>query len=116
MEIKDCNVMIDCHNFFNQVVSNIEANKNISEINSCSDGNNNTTGCSLHHTCLKVNDKLIVVDLNKQPGLSSYPKTMLKINFIGTLDNDWETAIIFFITEEVKQTILDSLHGIMKVL
>ena len=58
---------------------------------------------------------MIAIDLSKQQELDADPKAMQQINFTGNLD--WEaSAIMLFIIEEVKETILDFLQGTGKVL
>ena len=58
---------------------------------------------------------MIAIDLSKQQELDPDPKAMQQINFTGNLD--WEaSAIMLFIIEEVKETILDFLQGTGKVL
>ena len=43
------------------------------------------------------------IDLSKQQALDAYPKAIQQINFIGNLVQE---TTIFFITEEVKETVL----------
>ena len=58
---------------------------------------------------------MIAIDLSKQQELDADPKAMQQISFTGNLD--WEaSAIMLFIIEEVKETILDFLQGTGKVL
>ena len=52
---------------------------------------------------------MIVIDLCKQQALDADPKAIQQINFTGNLD---QQATIFFITEEVKETVLDFSQGI----
>ena len=58
---------------------------------------------------------MIVKHLSKQQALDAEPKTMQQNNFTGNLDWDGN-KIISFITEEVKETILDISQGTVKVL
>ena len=58
--------------------------------------------------------KLIAIDLSKQQKLDVVPKATQQINITGNL-NRVEGGIIFFITEEGKETILDFSKGTVKV-
>ena len=57
---------------------------------------------------------MIAIDLGKQPALDADPKAIQEINFTGNLDG--HNNKLFFIIEEVKETILDFLEGTVKVL
>ena len=57
-----------------------------------------------------------MTDLNKQQALDADPKTIQQTNFTANLDRNVDTTVMFFITEEVKETILDFAQGIAKVL
>ena len=54
----------------------------------------------------------IAVDLRKQQELDADPKAIQQINFNGNLDQDGN---MFFIVEEVKETILDFTQGTVRV-
>ena len=56
---------------------------------------------------------MIAIDLIKQQALDAGPKAIQQINFTGNLH---EQATMFFIIEEVKQTILDFSRRTVKVL
>ena len=58
---------------------------------------------------------LIGIDLSKQEKLDVDSKAMQQINFIGNLQRD-ENTQMFFIVEEVKETLLDFSKGEVKVL
>ena len=58
---------------------------------------------------------LIGIDLSKQGKLDVDSKAMQQINFIGNLQRD-ENTQMFFIVEEVKETLLDFSKGQVKVL
>ena len=58
---------------------------------------------------------LIGIDLSKQGKLDVDSKAMQQINFIGNLQRD-ENTQMFFIVEEVKETLLDFSKGKVKVL
>ena len=57
---------------------------------------------------------MIAIDLSKQQTLDADPKAIQQINFTGNL-NRAEVAKMFFIIEEVKETVLDFSHGNVKV-
>ena len=62
---------------------------------------------------------MIAIDLSKQQELDPDPKAIQQINFTGNLNrgqNVDDNTIIFFITEEAKETILDFPQGAVKVL
>ena len=58
---------------------------------------------------------MIAINLSKQRALDADPKAIQQINFIENLDREGNTTI-FFIIEEVKETILDFSQGTVKVL
>ena len=53
---------------------------------------------------------MIATDLSKQQALGADPKAIQKISFTENLDRNRDTKK-FFITEEVKETILDFSQG-----
>ena len=55
---------------------------------------------------------MIVIGLNRQQVLDADRKKMQQINFTENLEND---AVIFFIIEEAKKTVLDFSHETVKV-
>ena len=62
---------------------------------------------------------MIAIDLSKQQALDSDPKAIQRINFTGNLNrgqNVNDNTTMFFIIEEVKETILDFSQGTVKVL
>ena len=58
---------------------------------------------------------MIAIDLSKQQALDADPKAMQQIYFTGNLDSGSQTAM-YFIIEEVKETILDFSQGTVRVL
>ena len=58
---------------------------------------------------------MIVVDLSKQQALDADPKAIQQINFTANLDRAGNTRI-YFILEEVKETVLAFSQGTVKVL
>ena len=69
-------------------------------------GDNYTTGCLLDYNYFKNYYKVIEIDLSKQQALDADPKTIQQVNFTGNLERD-NGAIMFFIIEEAKETVLD---------
>ena len=53
---------------------------------------------------VKKHYKMIAIDLSKQQGFDANPKAKQQINFTENLDD--ANNRLFFITEEVKETIL----------
>ena len=98
--------MINRRNFFDQPIKNdLKTYDNIRKI-ATGQGDDYTTGCLLDYPYFKKYYKLIVIDLSKQQTLDADPKAIQQINFTGNLDRAGG-ATMFFITEEVKETVLD---------
>ena len=49
---------------------------------------------------------MIAIDLNKEQVFDADPRASQQINFTANLDRDGNTTM-FFITEEVKETVID---------
>ena len=58
---------------------------------------------------------MIAMDLSKQQALDADPKAIQQINFTANLDRAGNTTV-FFIIEEVEETVLDFSQGTVKVL
>ena len=115
VEIKDYNVMINCENFFDQPVKyNKTTYDNIRKI-ATSYGDDYTTGCLLDYPYFIETYKMIAIDLSKQKALDFDPKAIQQINFTANLDKAGNTRV-YFVLEEVKETVLDFSQGIVKVL
>ena len=111
VEIKDCNVNIDERNFVHRPINNdLKTYDNIRKF-ATGQGDDYITGFLLDYIYSKKYYKLIAVDLSKQQKLDTDPQ----INFTGNLARA-RAARIYFIIEEVKETILDFLKGMVKVL
>ena len=105
VEIKDYNVVIDWRNFFDQPVRNdLRTYDNIRKI-AIGQGDEHTTGCLIDYPYFK-NYKVIPIGLSKQQKLDTDPKAIQQIDFTGNLDRGGITQM-FFIIEEVKETVLD---------
>ena len=59
---------------------------------------------------------MITIDLSKQQALDVDPEAMQQINFTGNRVENINGNTMFFITEEAKETILNSSYGTVKVL
>ena len=106
LEIKDYNVMIDGRNLFNQPIKNdLKTYDNIRKITT-GQGNYYTIGCLLYYSYFKKYYKLFDIDLNNQQKLDADQMAIQKINFTGNLDRA-QGSEMFFIIEEVKETVLD---------
>ena len=109
--------MIDGKNFFDQPVkNNLRTYDNIRKIGT-GQGDNYTTGFLLDYNYFNNYYKTIAIDLSKQQAFEAHPKAIQQINFTGDLARQGNTnAIMFFIIEEVKETVLDFSQGTVKVL
>ena len=58
---------------------------------------------------------MIATDLSKKQAIDADPRIIQQINFIPNLERARNT-ILFFITEEAKETVLDFSQGTLKVL
>ena len=58
---------------------------------------------------------MIAIDLIKQQALDADPRAIQQINFTANLDNAGNTRI-YFILEEVKETVFKFSQGAVKVL
>ena len=73
-------------------------------------GDDCTTGSLLY---ILLNYRLIVVDLSKQKALDADSRSIQQISFTGTVNI---TGIIYYTTEQSKETILQFSKGTTKVL
>ena len=78
-------------------------------------GDDYTTRYLLDYSYFKENYKMIAIDLRKQRELDTDPRAIQQINFTTNLDRD-EGATMFFIFEQVKETVLNFSQGTVKVL
>ena len=86
---KDCNVMIDGKNLFNQQVKyNLITYKNIWNI-ATGQRDDYTNGNLLDYNFLKYYYSMIAIKLNKQQLLEAYPKATQQINFTENLNCRW---------------------------
>ena len=107
--------MIDEKNFFDQPVkSSVRTFDNIQKIVT-GQGDDSTNGCLLDYNYFNNYDKMIAIDLSKQQAIDADLKAIQPINFTGSLDLP-AGATMFFIIEEVRETIFDFLQGTVQVL
>ena len=100
--VKDYNVIIDKLAFFDlPIKTEEEAYEKIIDI---SRNNEYTTGNLLDYDSFKKHNKLIVIDLSKQPVLQENEDLIQQINFIGRLEN---AANVFIIIEKKENTIIE---------
>ena len=78
-------------------------------------GDDYTTDFLLDYRYFKNYYKMIAIDLNKQQVLDADPKAIQQINVTGNLE-EVEIRIMFLVTEEAEETILDFSQGTMTVL
>ena len=115
VEIKDYNTLINGENFFDQPIKNNKVTyENIRKI-ARGQGDDYTTGCLLDYPYFTDTYKMIAVALSKQQALDADPRAIQQINFTANLDRARNTRV-YFILEEVKETILDFSQGTVKVL
>ena len=111
-EIKDCNVMNDGKNFFDQSInSDLKTYENIRKI-ATAQGDNYTTGCLLDYSYFKDHYNIIAIDLSKKQVLDADPRGIQQIDFTTNLDREGNTTM-FFIIEEPKETVLEFSQGIV---
>ena len=115
VEIKDCNVLINGENRFDQSIKNNKITyENIRKI-ATGQGDDYTTSCLLNYQYIKDYYEMIAIDLSKQQALDADPRAIQLINFTANLDRSGNTRI-YFILKEAKETILDFSQGTVKVL
>ena len=115
VEIKDYNVTINGRHFFHQPIKDdLKTYDNVRKI-ATGQADDYKTGCLLDYPYFQKYYKLIAIDLRKQQKLDPDPKEMQEINFTGNSEK-LEDSKIFFIIEEVKETVLDFSKGTIKVL
>ena len=107
--------MIGGRNFFDQPIKNdLKTYDNIRKI-ATGQGDDYTRGCLQDYPYFKKYYKLIAIHWSKDQKIDTDPKAIQQINFTGNLDTA-ESATLFFITEDTKETDLDFSKGTVKVL
>ena len=103
--------MIDRQNFFYQAVKNNLRTYDSIRKNAIGKGDDCTTGYLLDYNYFEKYYKMIAINLNKQQALGADPKAIQQSDFTGNLENN---ALIFFIIEEAKETVLVFSQGTVK--
>ena len=107
--------MIDGKNFFDQPInSDLKTYDNIRRI-ATGQGDDYRTGCLLNYSYFKENYKMIAIDLNNWQALDADSRAIQQINFTANLARVGNTTM-FFVIEEVKETVFEFLQGTVKVL
>ena len=115
VEIKDCNVVTDGRNFFDQAINSMNKTcENIRKI-ATGKGDNSTTGCLLDYPYFKEYYKMIAIDLSRQNELDADHRAIQQINFTANFDRAGNTTI-FSIIEEAKEAVFEFSQGTVKVL
>ena len=76
-------------------------------------GDDYKTGCLLDFPYFEKHYRLIVADLSKQKALNADSRAIKQVIFTNTLKT---TAIIYYILEQSKETVLQFSKGTAKVL
>ena len=107
--------MIDGKSFFDQPAKNNKITyENIRKVVT-GQGDYYTTGCLLNYAYFRDTYKMVAIDSSTQQSLDDDPKAIQQIDFTGNLDRAGNTRI-FFILEEVQETVLDFSQGTVKFL
>ena len=77
-------------------------------------GDDYATSWWLNYNYFKKHCKMIAIDLSKQQATDADPKAIQQISFIGNLERQ-NGAIMFFIIEKAKETVLDFSEGTVKL-
>ena len=112
-DIKDCNVMIDGKNFFDQPVKNDKVTYEKIWRIATGQGEDYATGCLLDYTYFKKSYKMIAVDLSKQQTLDADPKATQQINVTANLHR--ANSRIYFILEQAQETVFEFSQGTVNV-
>ena len=106
---------IDGKNFFDQPINNnLKIYENIRKL-STGQGDDYTTRYLLNYSYFNNYYKTIAINLNKQQVFDVDPRAIQQIHFRANSDRHGNTTM-FFIIEEVKETVLDFSQVTVKVL
>ena len=113
IETKNYKIEIDGRNFYDQPIN--DSIKQYDEIRKISTGQGDdyTTGCLLDFAYFEKNYRLIAVDLSKQKVLDADSRAIQQIIFTSKTS---QAAVIYYIYEKSKETILQFSKGTTKVL
>ena len=113
VKIENYNIEIDRRNFDDQPIN--DSIKEYDEIKKISTGQGDdcTTGCLLDFAYFEKNYRLIAADLSKQRALDADSRAVQQIIFAGKIKatKNNTRAIIYFILEKWKETILEFFKG-----
>ena len=113
IKIKIGNIEIDGRNFYDQPINDLIKQYNKIRKISTGQGDDYTTGCLLDFAYFKNNYKLIAADLSKQKVLDADSRAIQQIISTGKIS---QAAVIYYIYEKSKETILQFSKGTTKVL
>ena len=113
VDITKYNVLIAGRNFYDQPINDkIRQYDEIRKV-ATGKGDNYATGCLLDYKYFKDIYKLVAIDLSKQKELNAYPRAIQQIEFYGKLSAD---ALVLFVLEKSKETVLEFYKGTAKVM
>ena len=112
IKIKICNIEIDGRKFYDQPINGLIKQYNVRKI-SLGQGDDYTTGCLLDFAYFKNNYTLDAADLSKQKVLDADSKSIQQIISTGKIS---QAAVIYYIYEKSKETILQFSKETTKVL
>ena len=118
VKIENYNIEIDVRNFYDQLINySVKQYDKIRKI-STGQGDDYTTGCLLDFSYFEKNYRLIAVDLSKQKALDADSRAIQQIVFTVKIKAEANNtrAIIYYILEWSKETILEFSKGTTKVL
>ena len=102
-------------NFFDQTVTDDITTYDNTQKNVTNQGDDYTTGCLIDLVYLRNYYKMIAINFSKQQALHAHPKAIQQINFNGNKNGAGNTTL-FFIIDEIKETILGCSQGTVTVL
>ena len=112
VKIENCNIEIDARNAFDQLINDLIKQYGKVRKISTEQGDDHTTGCLLDFAYCKNNYRLIPADLSKQKHLDADSRAIQQIIFTGKANAG---AMIYYILEQSKETILQFSKGTTKV-
>ena len=118
VKIENYNIEIDGRHFDDQPINNsIKQYEEIKKI-SIGKGDDYTTGCLLDFAYFEKNYRLIAADLSKQKALDADSRAVQQIIFAGKIKatKNNARAIIYYILEKSKETLLEFFKGTTEVL
>ena len=113
VKIKNYNIEIDERNFYDKPINDLI--KQYDEVRKVStgQGDDQTTGFLLAFAYFENNDRIIAADLNKQKALDADSRAIQPIILTGRANAG---AMIYYILEQSKETVLQFSKGTTKVL